>query len=42
MPALPEPWALSIKAAHARHGQRVRQGAFHIQNVNAYHSRLKG
>lgn len=26
---------------HARPGQRVRQGAFHIQNVNAYHSRLK-
>ncbi|MDP3815185.1 MAG: IS1595 family transposase, partial [Pseudomonas sp.] len=22
-------------------GQRVLQGAFHIQNVNAYHSRLK-
>ncbi|MDP3709450.1 MAG: IS1595 family transposase [Polaromonas sp.] len=27
---------------HARPGQRVREGAFHIQNVNAYHSRLKG
>lgn len=26
---------------HACPGQRVRQGAFHIQNVNAYHSRLK-
>ena len=26
---------------HARPGQRVRQGAFHIQNINAYHSRLK-
>ncbi|QLC74576.1 IS1595 family transposase [Pseudomonas sp. LPB0260] len=26
---------------HARPGERVRQGAFHIQNVNAYHSRLK-
>ncbi len=26
---------------HARPGQRVREGAFHIQNVNAYHSRLK-
>ncbi len=26
---------------HDRPGQRV-QGAFHIQNVNAYHSRLKG
>lgn len=23
-------------------GQRVRQRAFHVQNVNAYHSRLKG
>lgn len=26
---------------HDRAGQRVREGAFHIQNVNAYHSRLK-
>lgn len=26
---------------HAKPGQRVRAGAFHIQNVNAYHSRLK-
>lgn len=26
---------------HTCPGQRVRQGAFHIQNVNAYHSRLK-
>lgn len=26
---------------HSRPGQRVRQGAFHIQNFNAYHSRLK-
>lgn len=26
---------------HNRPGQRVRGGAFHIQNVNAYHSRLK-
>lgn len=26
---------------HAKEGQRVREGAFHIQNVNAYHSRLK-
>lgn len=26
---------------HDRSGQRVRDGAFHIQNVNAYHSRLK-
>ena len=25
----------------SRPGERVRQGAFHIQNVNAYHSRLK-
>lgn len=25
----------------ARPGRRVREGAFHIQNVNAYHSRLK-
>ena len=23
-------------------GIRVREGAFHIQNVNAYHGRLKG
>jgi hypothetical protein len=26
---------------HARPGQRVREGALHIQNVNAYHGRLK-
>jgi transposase-like protein len=26
----------------AKAGQRVRDGAFHIQNVNAYDSRLKG
>ena len=25
----------------AQHGQRVKAGAFHIQNVNAYHGRLK-
>lgn len=26
---------------HARFGLRVQEAAFHIQNVNAYHSRLK-
>lgn len=26
---------------HARPGQRVREGAFHIRNINAYHSRPK-
>jgi hypothetical protein len=26
---------------HPKPGKRVRDGAFHIQNVNAYHSRLK-
>ena len=26
---------------HPRPGQRVREGALHIQNVNAYHGRLK-
>jgi hypothetical protein len=26
---------------HSRPGQQVRQGVFHIQNVNAYHCRLK-
>ncbi len=32
---------ITHQIVHARPGQRVRQGAFHIQNVNAYHSRLK-
>lgn len=32
---------ITHQVVHARPGQRVRQGAFHIQNVNAYHSRLK-
>jgi hypothetical protein len=27
---------------HVAAGVRVRDGAFHIQNVNAYHGRLKG
>ncbi len=33
---------ITHQVVHARPGQRVRTGAFHIQNVNAYHSRLKG
>lgn len=32
---------ITHQVVHSRSGQRVRQGAFHIQNVNAYHSRLK-
>ena len=28
--------------AYIAAGVRVRDGAFHIQNVNAYHGRLKG
>lgn len=32
---------ITHQIVHARPGQRVRDGAFHIQNVNAYHSRLK-
>lgn len=32
---------ITHKVVHAKPGQRVRNGAFHIQNVNAYHSRLK-
>ena len=32
---------LTHQVVHAKPGQRVKAGAFHIQNVNAYHSRLK-
>jgi len=32
---------MTHQVVHAKPGQRVRGGAFHIQNVNAYHSRLK-
>jgi len=32
---------ITHKVIHDKPGQRVRNGAFHIQNVNAYHSRLK-
>ena len=32
---------ITHQVVHARPGQRVRKGASHIQNVNAYHSRLK-
>ena len=32
---------ITHRVVHAKPGQRVREGAFHIQNVNAYHSRLK-
>ena len=40
-PAFAAASGLTHYVVHARAGQRVRQGAFHIQNVNAYHSRLK-
>ncbi|TBV07398.1 IS1595 family transposase [Stutzerimonas kirkiae] len=33
---------ITHKVVHARPGSRVREAAFHIQNVNACHSRLKG
>lgn len=33
---------ITHKVVHARVGLRVQEAAFHIQNVNAYHSRLKG
>jgi transposase-like protein len=32
---------ITHQVVQARPGCRVREGAFHIQNVNAYHSRLK-
>lgn len=32
---------ITHKVVHARPGLRVQEAAFHIQNVNAYHSRLK-
>jgi transposase-like protein len=32
---------MTHKVVHARPGLRVQEAAFHIQNVNAYHSRLK-
>jgi len=32
---------ITHQVVHSGPGQRVREGAFHIQNVNAYHSRLK-
>ena len=33
---------IAHRTVHAAHGKRVIKGIFHIQNVNAYHSRLKG
>jgi len=33
---------ITHQVLQAKPGHRVRQGAFHIQNFNAYHSRLKG
>jgi transposase-like protein len=33
--------AITHKVVYARLGLRVKEAAFHIQNVNAYHSRLK-
>lgn len=41
MPSVARAQEITHHIAHARPGQRVRQGVFHIQNVNAYHSRLK-
>lgn len=32
---------ITCKVVHAKTGLRVREKAFHIQNVNAYHRRLK-
>lgn len=32
---------ITHKVVHAKPGLRVQEAAFHIQNVNAYHSRLK-
>ncbi len=32
---------IAHRTVHAAHGKRVIKGIFHIQNVNAYHSRLK-
>lgn len=32
---------ITRKVVRAKRGLRVRDAAFHIQNVNAYHSRLK-
>ncbi|MEH6389714.1 MAG: IS1595 family transposase [Pseudomonas profundi] len=34
-------YGVTHKVIHAKPRQRVREAAFHIQNVNAYHSRLK-
>lgn len=34
--------AIPLKAVNIKAGIRKVEGAFHIQNVNAYHSRLKG
>ena len=33
---------ITHKVVYARPGLRVQEAAFHIQNVNAYHGRLKG
>jgi len=33
---------IAHRTVYAAHGKRVVKGIFHIQNVNAYHSRLKG
>jgi len=40
-PAFGKAMALAREAVNLSAGERIRQ-AFHIQNVNAYHSRLKG
>ncbi|MHB1287567.1 MAG: IS1595 family transposase, partial [Leptospirales bacterium] len=33
---------IAHRTVYAAHGKRVVKGIFHIQNVNAYHSRPKG
>ncbi len=42
MAALARRRGIRHEAVNLRAGERVRDGAWHIQNVNAYHSRLKG
>jgi hypothetical protein len=33
---------IADRTVYTAHGKRVIKGIFHIQNVNAYHSRFKG
>lgn len=39
--ALAKATGIAHRTVYAAHGKRVLKGIFHIQNVNAYHSRLK-